>query len=247
MQTTYYKKFSPSSDNIQLSDLQLVGPKKIKKVDIKYNHNDFYIQIPRFTVPFKPSRFDEKSRKYGIKFNVEDTIAPDAASTFTDKIKTFEEVIMKKAVENSEKWWGKKKSLDIIRETFKPCIGEPQEKNGKTFPPKFSASVPLGMDDQPNVECYDENKNEVSFDYLDQYSDVIPIIQVPSIWFVGSDWGITYKIKIMKIFKKVKISGFNAFVGTDDEDENTNNNSKSLQNVEDDDTDYTEDEVTDED
>ena len=47
---------------------------------------------------------------------------------FLVKLKAFEEQILNDAVSNSEVWWGKKKSREVIEDNFFPFIKYPKDK-----------------------------------------------------------------------------------------------------------------------
>ena len=85
-----------------------------------------------------------------------------ASTDFLSKLKEFEEQILNDAVSNSDVWWGKKKSREVIEDNFFPFLKYPKDKvSGEmdmSRAPSMRAKVP-NYDGRWNIEIYDtENK-----------------------------------------------------------------------------------------
>ena len=130
----------------------------------------------------------------------------DATTQFLNKLKDFEEQILNDAVQNSEVWWGKKKSREVIEDNFFPFLKYPKDKlTGEidmTRPPNMRAKVP-NYDGRWNIEIYDtenklifpcDNDNLTPMDFIPKKSNVACVLQCGGLWFGGKGWGITWRL-----------------------------------------------------
>ena len=125
---------------------------------------------------------------------------------FLDKLKLFEEQILNDAVSNSEVWWGKKKSREVIEDNFFPFLKYPKDKlSGEidtSRAPSMRAKVP-NYDGRWNIEIYDtenklifpcDNENLTPMDFVPKKSNVACVLQCGGLWFGGKGWGVTWRL-----------------------------------------------------
>ena len=125
---------------------------------------------------------------------------------FLVKLKAFEEQILNDAVSNSEVWWGKKKSREVIEDNFFPFIKYPKDKLTNELDmsrsPSLRAKVP-NYDGRWNIEIYDtdnklifpcDNENLTPMDFVPKKSNVACVLQCGGLWFGGKGWGVTWRL-----------------------------------------------------
>ena len=117
-------------------------------------------------------------------------------------------------MENSEKWFGKKKSAGVIEELYKPMTIE--SKKGD-YAPTMKFKVPF-YEDKFGVTVFDNDKNEVEPDAITKGSQVTLIAKITSMWFVGKQFGVTWQIAQAKLFPSTTLPKY-AFADDDDDEE----------------------------
>ena len=134
---------------------------------------------------------------------------------FLQKMIDFQAEIIDNAVTNSELWFGKKKSKELVEDSFFPFLKYPKFKdaNGKSTgaidysrPPNISAKVPRyeQPDGTSKWECdlFDTNYNQIfptedtditPVDLVPKLSKIACTLQCSGIWVGGKGWGLTWK------------------------------------------------------
>ena len=125
---------------------------------------------------------------------------------FLKKLKEFEEQILNDAVNNSEVWWGKKKSREVIEDNFFPFLKYPKDKLtgdiDMSRAPSMRAKVP-NYDGRWVIEIYDtdnqlifpcDNENLTPMDFVPKKSNVACVLQCGGLWFGGKGWGVTWRL-----------------------------------------------------
>jgi hypothetical protein len=139
----------------------------------------------------------------------------DATDGFLKKLTEFQSQIIDDAVTNSELWFGKKKSKELVEDSFFPFLKYPKVKdaNGKSSgatdysrPPSVSAKVPCYPNDDGTSkwECdiYDTKYEQIfptddesitPVDLVPKLSKIACTLQCSGIWVGGKGWGLTWK------------------------------------------------------
>jgi len=147
---------------------------------------------------------------------------------FLEKLVAFEQAILNEAAKNSELWWGKKLTLEILKYTFFPILKYPKIKGTQTpdmsKSPSLSAKVPFyEKENKWNVELYDttgnlifpcENDELTPAHFVPKLSNVACVLQCGGIWVGGKGWGLTWKLvqavvkpkEVVTVFGKCHIS-----------------------------------------
>lgn len=134
---------------------------------------------------------------------------------FLQKLTEFQAQIIDDAVIHSEIWFGKKKSKELVEDSFFPFLKYPKVKDatGKSTgatdysrPPSLSAKVPCYKQDDGSLkwECdlFDINYNQIfpsededvsPVDLVPKLSKIASTIQCTGIWIGGKGWGLTWK------------------------------------------------------
>lgn len=225
-------------NNFDISKLTFSEPRKNKKngqqVLINYetgsDRGPLILQTPKLLAPFgvDSKQYDDNAVKYSINFSLtndtEDTSNPVA--NFTNVINAVDNKVKTSGFENSTKWFGAKKSREIIDEFFKPCVKRsPDPEKAKKYPPVFQVKLVV-YDGQPSFKLYDHNKQEIPLlvdDTLDlscigSNCYITCIVQCVGVYFMaGAKFGVSWKLVQAKIHKQESITGY-AIVDPEDEE-----------------------------
>ena len=139
----------------------------------------------------------------------------DKTDTFLNKLVEFQTQVVDDAVTNSELWFGKKKSKELVEDSFFPFLKYPKVKDasGKSTgttdynrPPSISAKVPCYAQDDGSSrwECdlFNTNYDQIfpsddasvsPVDLVPKLSKIACTIQCSGIWVGGKGWGLTWK------------------------------------------------------
>jgi hypothetical protein len=153
--------------------------------------------------------------KFKLPFNFpNEDYKTDATETFKQKMLDFQSNIIDDAVVNAELWFGKKKSRELVEDSFFPFMKYPKVKdaNGKATqtidyskPPSFSVKMPCYPQDDGtskwDVDLFDTNYNLIfpneegttPVDLIPKLSKIAATIQCTGIWVGGKGWGLTWK------------------------------------------------------
>ena len=123
-----------------------------------------------------------------------------------EKMKAFEEQILTDAVKNSEAWFGKKQSREIVEYGYFSFLKYSKNKDTQevdtTKAPSMRPKVPC-YEGKWKVEVYDtqsnmlfpsENEDATPMEFVPKRSNVICMIQCGGIWVGGKGWGVTWKL-----------------------------------------------------
>lgn len=229
--------------NLDINKVSFVpGPPKAGRnpsINLKYDGQNMQILVPRLGFPGGVMvRTDEKSGSttYTLMGTLAgcDNYAKERAPDGTDIQKFYnflvdlEERIIAAAVENSVKWFGKKRSEEGIREGFNRIIGTSKDNidgewvpNGK-YPPSFKAKVPV-YDNRVSTEIVDGNRNPL-YATPESLSSIFTkgvegnLVVSGSIYVIaGGGFGVTWRLNTAQVFARAKISAADIFSADDDE------------------------------
>jgi len=154
--------------------------------------------------------------KFKISLNLpSDEYKTEQTDNFLKKITDFQLQIIDDAVINSELWFGKKKSRELVEDSFFPFIKYPKLKdlNGKSTstidynrPPSISAKVPCYHQDDGSskwdCDLFNINYNQIfpcedesitPQELVPKLSKIACTLQCTGIWIGGKGWGLTWK------------------------------------------------------
>ena len=142
--------------------------------------------------------------KMSLNFPNEEYATPETREAL-QKLKDFEEVILNDAVTNSEVWFGKKQSREIVEYGFFPFLTYSKNKDTKAIdysrPPSLRPKVPKYGEDW-NLEIYDTKSNLLfpspdfasPIELVPKQSNVATVIACTGLWMGGKGWGTTWKV-----------------------------------------------------
>ena len=207
--------------NIDVSQISFSEPKVNARggqtIWLSYNGQKIITQVPKGKCPFGLSKqqYDEGAPpKFDVSVSLGGT---DKMNTFKEWALGLDKMIQESAVENSEKWFGKKKSAGVIEELYKPMILE--SKKGD-YAPTMKFKMPF-YDDQHTATVFDNERKEIGAEAITKGAEVILIAQISSMWFVGKQFGVTWQVLQAKVFPSSALPKY-AFADDDDDDEEVN-------------------------
>ncbi len=188
----------------------------------------FIMQTCRVRLPFgidqsKPQNGEPV--KYHFSFSMaNDETQNEQLKTLTENIRSIDSRTKKMATE-TETWFGKKLSEELVNEFYKSAEKFPKDPK---WPSTLKVKLPFDRKGAPLFVLYDENKKPI--DILDNdgnvNSNAIPrgceavcLIQSTGVWFVGkTQFGVGYKLLQAKIYKSNKLTGY-SIVDSEEEGE----------------------------
>jgi hypothetical protein len=229
--------------NLDITKVSFVpGPSKPGRnpaINLKYDGQNMQILVPRLGFPGGVMvRTDEKSGSTTYTLmgtlagcdNYAKERAPDTSDIqkFYNFLFDLEERIIGAAVENSVKWFGKKRSEEGIREGFNRIVGTSKDNidgewvpNGK-YPPSFKAKVPV-YDNRVSTEIVDGSRNPLyatpeSLTSIFTKGVECNLVVSGSIYVIaGGGFGVTWRLNTAQVFARTKMSAADIFSAEDDE------------------------------
>jgi hypothetical protein len=201
-------------------------------IAIKYDGQNLGLRLPRLTFPFGVS--SNEYEKGNVSYSTDGSLKgcdPYAKERANDKddvgrlynfLLDLHDKIIQSAVENSGRWFGKKRSEEGIREGLKPLMRLSADKvdnewipNGK-YVPRLTLKIPV-YDGKVAVDVIDHAGNPVrvtpqSLDaVIPAYADANMAVQ-PSIYVMaGGGFGVTWRITHAQVFPQSRLSAASVF------------------------------------
>ncbi|AGE56588.1 hypothetical protein ATCVNEJV2_309L [Acanthocystis turfacea Chlorella virus NE-JV-2] len=196
-----------------------MGGKFVPLTNTSGTKTRFTIQTPTMHLPFGISAYRERPdmepQSYSADLSFRGMDTDDNIATFYNKIQALDSHLLDAAVENSVEWFGKKKSRELLEDTYRPLTKV--DAAGKFAPNmKFKIAMQNGA---PNVRVFDTDKKAITVDDIPRGSKVKIIAEIASIWMVGSGtmWGLTFRAAQILVVSKP--ASLNEFAFTDDGDD----------------------------
>jgi len=218
------------SNSINVSDVTFqVGQAKAGRnppISMRYNGNSLLIRMPRVGYPggvlIREGETGMKtytligSLKGCDPYSKERSAGADDIGKLYNLLRDLDEHIIKSAVENSAKWFGKKRSEEAIRDAFKPILSVSTDKvdgeyvpNGK-YPPSFRVKVPV-YDGRVSTEIVDASRNPVTYVTPESLPGIFPkgveanLVVSGSIYVIaGGGFGVTWRLTAAQVFPQLR-------------------------------------------
>lgn len=219
------------SKNVDISTLSFTPMNVLKNggksVFINKNNGPFIIQTPLMSSPFGLTKFAQQDgevtkerEKWTLQLSLRDIESNVPVGNFYKLLKDLDSLILKECAENSKAYFKKQYNEDILRELVSPLIIYPKDKDSgeitDKYPPMFRLTIPM-VDGNIACDCYDNNKQKVALSTIDKGAKVKAIIQCSGIWFIGSKFGLSWKVIQLHVIPPSSISGFAFLADEDDE------------------------------
>jgi len=173
-----------------------------KIVYLNYNASRLTLQTPVMSAPFGVSRFEDATN--GSSFSLDASFrgleSNDKLAGFLAKCREFDDVILTTATRESKAWFGKEMSRELVGEFYRTLVREPSD-------PRYAPTMRLKL--TPNTEVYDENHNVVDQAYITKGCTFRAIVEPNSVFFVGKNFGVSFRIAQLAIVSRPDgLSGF---------------------------------------
>lgn len=141
---------------------------------------------------------------------------------FYNLLLSLEEHVQLQAFENSVKWFGKKRSMEAVRDSFKKIISVSSDKidgeyvpNGK-YPPSYRVKVPV-YDNSVKTDIIDNAGNPI-YATPESLVSIFPkgitanLIMSGSIYVIaGGGFGVTWRLTYAQVFPYAKMTAADVF------------------------------------
>jgi hypothetical protein len=232
------RNFSPSKISFVMG---IAKSNRTPPINMKYGDEKSFFQLLLPQAPVRLlTRMDEKtgetSYSLSYTFNGCDNYGRDRADEMNDIGKLYnslidlEEMVVKAAVENSAKWFGKKRSEEGVRESFKKIIRVSSDKidgelvpNGK-YPPSWLIKIPV-YDGKVSIdkEGVVDNRGNPVYVTPESLTSVFPnngqakLAVVGSVYTMsGGGFGVTWKLRAAQVFPSSRVRAVDLF-GTEED------------------------------
>lgn len=215
MATTTSSKFVKTSEwDVQANRYMQprVSDRGIKMVTVIGNQRNkkLHLQLPGMTCwgieDYTDKDTGESDGKFKIKLHFRDD-GSDEAKEALEKLQKFEDQIINDAVSNSEAWFGKKLSRELVEDRYFPFLKvgknketrEPDPSRGYYFSPKvncYSGKWDVEVFDTDRTMVFpSEDESATPMDFVPAGSDVTCGIECKYIWLGAKGWGISWALK----------------------------------------------------
>jgi hypothetical protein len=225
-----------STRNLDISRVSfVVGQAKNGRnpsISIKYDGQNIGIRLPRLGFPggILIRDGDDGKTTYTLigslkgcdPYGKERANDSDDTGRFYNFILDLQEKIIQAAVENSVKWFGKKRSEEAIRDGFKPLMRLSVDKvdgeyvpNGK-YPPSVTLKVPV-YDNRVNVDIVDPRGNPMYVTPASLGSTFSKGVEAnlaasASIYVMaGGGFGVTWRVSHAQVFQQSRVTSKSIF------------------------------------
>lgn len=232
---------------ISASDIQFAEPRRNKNggvsIGFKYNNQNVQFRIPLVSFPGglqvkeNPNKDGSVTLSYNLaaSLNGGDPYGVERSTDMSDTAKLynflieFQERVIKTAVEQSSKWFGKKRSEDSIRDSFNKFVSVSVDKtddgwvpNGK-YPPSLRMKLPV-YDGKVAMEAIDNEENDMLLT-ADNLTSVFPkgssakLVLQAQIYMVGQSFGVTWKPTYAQVYQRKRATARDFFRRDEDDAE----------------------------
>lgn len=220
---------------VQVTEVTLSEPKVNKAggkgVQLKYAGQPFQLRLPRTKFPAGLiSREDAASGNVNYSliaslkgcdpFAKERSTDPEMGPVYNFML-DLQELLVNWASENSAKLFGKKRSVESVRDSFKNLLSVSTEKQGDEYvpngkyPPSLRLKVPV-YDGRVTMDAV--NSQRIPYHLtVDSLKSVFPkyvesnLVISPNVWVIGQGFGVSWGIKFAQVFPPSRLTAASVF------------------------------------
>jgi hypothetical protein len=217
-------------DSVTFSEVK-VNKQGGKGIQIKYENQAFQLRLPRMKFPGGLIQ-REDATSGNISYSLIGSLKgcdPYAKERSTDDengplynfLLDFQEKIVRTATDNSGTWFGKKRSEESVRDSFKNILSVSTDKvggeyvpNGK-YPPSLRLKVPV-YDGRVSMDVVDSKTMPYHLT-VDSLRSVFPkyvecnLIVSGSVYVIGQSFGVTWRITFAQVFQPSRLTAASVF------------------------------------
>lgn len=198
-------------ESVTFSEPKKFGDAGAKIVYMNTNASKISLYTPKMYLPFGLGKYTEpgKPPKFSLNASFGNMSENEKTKELYDKIKELDEKVIQKAQECSLLWFKKKTmSENVARELYSSTIKFSKDKDtgevNTKYPPTMNIKVPYYND---GFECdiFDDKRNEIVEsieETIQKGQEIQAIVECSGIWFAGGKYGISWKLKQLKLYKR---------------------------------------------
>lgn len=220
--------------NFDVTRMTFGQPKQLenggKTVYISYNDRNLLVQTPEMSAPFGVSVWPGERGapdKYNVDMSFSGKESRPPLQTFFSMLEQISDRVITAAMENSQSWFKRREfpSRDVVEALYTPIIRFSKDRDtgeiNNQYPPNFKLSLPF-REGKFQFPAYDNNRAEVDMLALiasntrGKGSRVSAIAQCTGVWLAGGKFGVTWKVKQLRIIAPQSLPAF-AFQRTEED------------------------------
>ena len=222
--------------NFDITRLTFGQPKQLnnggRSIYINYGGQPCYIQTPVMKTPFGISMWPSDNGgpdKYNLDLSFEGREQREQLQCFFDALQAIDKRLVQDAMDNSQLWFKKPRfaAIEVVEALYTPTIRYSKDREtgeiNSRYAPTFKTTLPF-KDGKFLCPAYDGGREEL--DILDvlasgrsKGAQAQAIVQLSGVWMVGSKFGVTWKVKQLKLIETSRLGLSYAFVKTEEDAE----------------------------
>jgi hypothetical protein len=206
-----------------------------KQAFVNYNAGKFIIQTPQNMIaPYglgvnDKSKFGGTGIDYSLDLSLRGYNEDDSpVKGYYDMLQAIDDYVLNLAVKNSVAWFGKQRSLDSIRDSYKSSVKFAIDKatgKPKAYPPTHKLKL-RKLDDKFETKFYNSKgklyKDMPIEDLLPKNVQLTVLIQCAGLWFSAAGFGLTWRaqqVVVHKLPERMKDFAFEGLVADEGDEE----------------------------
>lgn len=211
-----------------VSRVTVTAPKVNEKTGAKaaylnYSGEKLIMQTAReMVLPFGLSIYDKNGTpEYSVEMSFRGADSRDDLRTYQNTLQVLDEHMISLGVKNSRQWFKSELNEQVIRAFYTPTLKLSKDKEGNPlpYPPTTKAKL-RKINGDFEAKFYDESgvpyRGLSLEEMLVKGATVTGLLECTGVWFAGSKFGLTWKVKQMIIHhlpERIKDFAFVGFAG----------------------------------
>lgn len=220
--------------NFDVSHVSFAPPKLLgtggRCIFVNYGEGRLLVQTPEMRVPFGISYWPGENGapdKYSLDLSFDGHDSRDSVRAFLAMIDSLDRQLIKTGFESSMSWFKRKlPSEEVLEALYTRSLRYSKDKETGEITNKYAPTMKVQLptrDGKFDFPVFNGAREEI--DLMNVFNTgntkgakAQAILQLTSVWIVGSKFGITWKVKQLKFVTPAALNGY-AFQRTEDDDE----------------------------
>jgi len=196
-----------------------------KTIYLSYSGKNLLMQTPFMKAPFGIKKWDGESGapdKYNLDLSLEGSETNETIGQFFSALKAIDQRMLNDAFENSQLWFKKKyPSIEVIEALYTPTVKYSKDRDtgeiNNKYAPTFKMLLPMKDGEftctafGPGARPTELNLAEIIQSGRSKSARIQAIVQCSSIWMVGTKFGVSWKVRQLRIEEPARLPSF-AFI-----------------------------------
>ena len=201
-----------------------------KIIFVQYGDSRFLVQTPEMKAPFGVSFWAGENGapdKYSLDISMDGADARPAVRAFQDMVDALDRTLIKTAMEQSNAWFKKRfANEDVVEALYTRSLKYAKDKETGEITTKFAPTLKMVLptkDGKFDFPVYNSKREEIDLMELvhagrTKGARVQAILQLTSVWIVGTKFGLSWKVRQLKVSEPARLTGY-AFQRTEEDEE----------------------------